>query len=57
MRDVKLKLESLTFESYKVKMKNHRRLEHLNIFVLIAVSLPTAILGYIDIDHDAELST
>ena len=55
MRDVRLKLESLTFESYNLQKKNQRRLENLNLVVLIVVSLPIAILGYLDIDHDVEL--
>ena len=57
MRDVRLKLESLTYESYNLKKKNQKRLENLNLVVLIVVSLPIAILGYLDIDHNVELST
>jgi hypothetical protein len=57
MRDVRLKLESVSYESYNVKIKNQRRLENLNVIVLTVVSLPVAILGYFDIDNNVELST
>jgi hypothetical protein len=57
MRDVRLKLESVSYESYNVKIKNQRRLENLNVIVLTVVSLPIAILGYFDIDNNVELST
>ena len=57
MRDVRLKLESVSYESYNVKIKNQRRLENLNVIVLTVVSLPIAILGYFDIDTNVELNT
>ena len=57
MRDVRLKLESVSYESYNVKIKNQRRLENLNVIVLTVVSLPIAILGYFNIDNNVELNT
>jgi|LauGreDrversion4_2_1035121.scaffolds.fasta_scaffold335979_2 hypothetical protein len=56
MRDVKLKLESASFEAYKISLKNQKRLEILNVLVLVVASLPIAVLGYFNDENNKDLN-
>ena len=56
MRDVKLKLESTSFEVYKQSHKTQGHLEYTNTVLFLTISLPIAIMGYFDDDSNPKLS-
>ena len=52
MREVRNKLECLSFEDYKSRRGAQKRLEFANTITFIMISLPIAIVGFFDNEND-----